>query len=80
MGRSLYGNSDIFTATIDRLAIYLKKVDATMDLVALYRDGQSWMKKENSVLGITSYQIAVTNMLEEAGIYPMHTWATASAK
>ena len=41
-----------------------------MDLVALYRDGQSWMKKENSVLGITSYQIAVTNMLEEAGIYP----------
>jgi fatty acid synthase len=67
MGRSLYGTNPSFTATIDRLAVHLRP---SVDLVELFKDGNSWLQKEKSVLGITSYQIAVTNMLEEVGIYP----------
>ena len=72
MGKSLYGTNATFTATIDRLGAYLNTVDPTIDLTALYVDGSAWMEKQNSVLGITSYQIAVTNMMEEIGMYPDH--------
>jgi acyl transferase domain-containing protein/NADPH:quinone reductase-like Zn-dependent oxidoreductase/NADP-dependent 3-hydroxy acid dehydrogenase YdfG len=72
MGKSLYGTNDTFTATIDRLSAYLTTVDPTIDLKAMYVDGSVWMEKKNSVLGITSYQIAVTNMMEEIGVYPDH--------
>jgi acyl transferase domain-containing protein/NADPH:quinone reductase-like Zn-dependent oxidoreductase/acyl carrier protein len=70
MGRQLYGTVDIFTRTIDRLSKYIHSIDSTCDIAALYRDGSRWMEKENSVLGITSYQIAVTNMYESEGIFP----------
>ena len=70
MGQRLYRESAPFKATIKRLSKYLKDMDATMDLEALFDDGQSWMMKKYSVLGIAAYQVATTNILADEGIVP----------
>lgn len=70
MGQRLYRESPAFKETIARLSGYLKQMDASIDLEALFDDGQSWMMKKYSVLGIAAYQVATTNILADVGIVP----------
>ena len=45
-------------------------MDPEVDLVALFQDGSKWMDKKYTVLGITAYQVATTNILASAGVVP----------
>jgi fatty acid synthase len=71
MGQKLMAESAEFKATIVRLTGFLKQLDpAVADLVALFEEGDKWMDKEFTVLGIVAYQVASTNLLKSAGIVP----------
>ena len=57
MGKRLFEESPLFRSTIERLAGYLQPLDPALDLCGLFREGQSWLDKRYTVLGITAYQV-----------------------
>jgi acyl transferase domain-containing protein/NADPH:quinone reductase-like Zn-dependent oxidoreductase/aryl carrier-like protein len=68
MAKSLFLKDDIFHQTIVRLANFLSKIsEGTIDLMALFQEGHYWEDKKYSGIGITSVQIALTNMLSVEG-------------
>lgn len=65
MGKYLFSNNVIFKETIERLNQFIPE---EINLVELYNDGNNWLDKKYSVLGIVSYQIAMVNIIREKGI------------
>ena len=65
MGQQLYAESSAFRGTIDRLGGFLRELDEDFDLADLFQRGTEWLRKELSVVGITAYQIATTNILRD---------------
>jgi len=72
MGRALMKTSHVFRETIARLDAHTRAVDAAVTLLDWFgeEEGAGWMLKERSGLGITAYQIGLTNMLAAEGVVP----------
>jgi len=59
MGKRLMSECPSFKQTMARLTAYLTPLDPTLDLVSLFESqGEQWMQKRFTVLGIAAYQIA----------------------
>ena len=65
MGQDLMQTSPVFRETMERL-----DRESGIPLVQLYQDGTQWMKKQNTVIGIVSYQLGLIAILESQGIQP----------
>jgi acyl transferase domain-containing protein/NADPH:quinone reductase-like Zn-dependent oxidoreductase/NAD(P)-dependent dehydrogenase (short-subunit alcohol dehydrogenase family) len=71
MGKELYSNNAIFTETISRLHDYLLEIsNGQYKLKDLFIDGNQWIDKIYSSIGITSVQIGITNILNSQGYKP----------
>jgi len=70
MGKNLYKTNNIFRDTINRLSNYIKEKDKNINLQNLYENGNEWMNKKYSGLGIISYQIGCINILLDKNIKP----------
>ena len=71
MAVSLFKENNVFQETIHRLSNYLSEISRkSIDLVHLFISGNLWEDKKYSGIGITSVQIALTNMLSDNGVYP----------
>jgi len=76
MGKGLLAENPDFRVTIERLDGYLQKhmareqvpAQERVDLMALFEDGERWMDRDVTALGIVCYQIAATNLLRESGV------------
>ena len=76
MAKELYNNNQIFQDTIHRLQQFIKEIEVTenntnqINLIELFTNGQNWLNKKYSSIGITSVQIGLTNILKEHGLEP----------
>eukprot|EP01032_Pedospumella_encystans_P021064 gene21064-23907_t len=80
MGRALMQTSSTFRDTIQRLDKYARAVNDNLCLFEWFTgpaEGaevdpteMGWMNKQRSGLGITAYQIGLTNMLQVANLHP----------
>jgi len=65
MGQDLMRDSKVFRSTIEHL-----DKETGIPLVRLYEDGDTWMRKENSAVGIVSFQLGLIKLLAEHGVQP----------
>ena len=70
MGRDMIAHYPVFRETIERLS----GLDGLSHLVELYEDGTQWMRKENSTIGIVTFQLALINLLKSEGVTPTKIW------
>ena len=71
MGKELFETNQIFRDTILRMDKYLRGIsDDEYKLTDLFLDGNSWLDKKYSSIGITSVQLGITNILTKQGFTP----------
>lgn len=68
MAKELFDTSQVFVDTMIRLNQHLLEIsDNKIKLLELFSDGDKWMDKRFSSIGITSVQIGLTNILFDLG-------------
>ena len=71
MGKELFDTNEVFAETMIRLDKYMLEIsDNKIHLLDLFSSGDQWMDKKYSSIGITSVQIGLTNILNDAGYTP----------
>lgn len=68
MAKELFDTNQTFMDTIMRLHTHLLEIsDNAVNLLELFADGEQWLDKQFSSIGITAVQIGLTNILFELG-------------
>lgn len=71
MGKELFQTNQTFQNTILRLDKYLRSIsNDEYKLTDMFINGEMWLDKRNSSIGITSVQLGITNILKEQGFVP----------
>ena len=71
MAKELLETNDTFSSTMVRLNEYLLELSAgEIKLLELFTDGDKWLDKRYSSIGITAVQIGLTNILYGLGYTP----------
>jgi len=71
MGKQLFDHSEVFVDTMVRLNEYLLAASGgKIKLLELFVDGDQWLNKKYSSIGITAMQISLLNILKAEGYSP----------